>query len=209
MTHPTVVDTVVLLYFLFADRADLLFELLGRPIYVPRVVFDPAEGDVPDAMRSEITKSIAFQTKRSIDQGRTEQERDVALRNKTRLATAHGHVAQGNIEIIDLSEDEQLVFADLMNPQSDREGGRVLALGRGEAACVAIAVTRDMVVATDDSDGVKALKQLKSKRTPERIRRLLMRAGKEGLCDEVTANAIHAEMMQLGFWDKTPPFPAP
>ncbi len=34
----SVVDTVVLRYFLLVDKADLLIELLGIPIGVPRVI---------------------------------------------------------------------------------------------------------------------------------------------------------------------------
>ncbi len=41
----------------------------------------------------------------------------------------------------------------------------------------------------------------------QRIRRLLIAAGKQGLCTEAEANEIHSEMRQLGFWDTVEPFP--
>ncbi|GIV01107.1 MAG: hypothetical protein KatS3mg014_2722 [Actinomycetota bacterium] len=49
MARPAILDTVVLRYFLLVGRRDLLLALLGNPVQVPRVVFDPDEGDVPRA----------------------------------------------------------------------------------------------------------------------------------------------------------------
>ena len=52
-----VVDTVVLRYFLLVDRWDLLTAVLGAPIVVPRIVYDPQEGSVGETAMSEITRS--------------------------------------------------------------------------------------------------------------------------------------------------------
>ncbi len=43
-----IVDTVVLRYFLIVGRTELLLDLLGSPIAISRIVFDPGEGNVPE-----------------------------------------------------------------------------------------------------------------------------------------------------------------
>ena len=200
-----VVDTVVLRYFLLVDQAKLLFDLLGRPIYIPRVVFDPDEGSVPDALMSEVTRSMAFQQRRAGDTARTNRERQIATRNATRLSNLLPLIRAGEIAIAELTPDEQAVFAQLVDSENELVPGRALPLGRGEAACIALALSRGWVFVTDDGDAIKALKALRPKHPHERIRRLLARAANSGLCTAREANAIHAEMVGLGFWDKSAP----
>lgn len=207
MTPPAVVDTVVLRYFLFVDKGALLLDLLGRPIYVPRVVYDPDEDPgVPDAAMSEMTRSIMVQGRWAADSSRTGAERQIASRNVSQLSGLAQMVQSGDLVIVDLTPDEQTTFAGFVDPEPQKAQGRVLPLGRGEAACVTLALTREWVFASDDSDGIATLKAINPKHPHERIRRLLVRAANTGMCSEDEANEIHREMMRLGFWDKTPPF---
>lgn len=209
MTQPAVVDTVVLRYFLFVNQSALLLDLLGRPIYVPRVVFDPEEEPlIPEAVMSEVTRSISVQQRRSTDGTRTNAERKIATRNAARLSNLAQMVQAGDVVIVDLTPDEQEAFARLVDPESETMAGHALPLGRGEAACVALALSRGWVLASDDSDGLKALKALGPKHPHERIRRLLEQAANLGLCTADEARAFHAEMVTLGFWDKSVPFGA-
>ncbi len=58
---PTVVDTVVLHYFLVVDRAQLLLDLLDPPLGVPRIVFDPDDDQGDDAVVSELRQNIRYE----------------------------------------------------------------------------------------------------------------------------------------------------
>lgn len=202
-----VVDTVVLRYFLLVDQADLLLGLLGTPLGVPRIIFDPDEGDIPETARSEITRSIAFQRRGAGDPARDDNSRLVAATNAERLERVAEIHANGEILILDMTAAELEVLGSLTSPSGCKAFGLVFPLDAGEAACIAIAVTRALVLATDDNDALKALRALASSHPYERIRKLLVRAGSEGHISPHRANEIHAEMRQLGFWDTQPPFP--
>lgn len=206
MPEPAVVDTVVLRYFLFVDRQDLLVALLGRPLMVPLVVFDPEEGDVPEGAMSELTRSIHIQARWSADVARLGGIRATAARNADRLRRIREMLMGGDVEPVRLGDEELDLFARLTSRDTARELGLSFALQAGEAACVALAVGRGWVLATDDQDALRALERLDSGHPYERVRRLLQRAAAEGLVTEQEANGIHDEMRLLGFRDSEQPF---
>lgn len=203
----SVVDTVVLRYFLLVDEADLLLDLLGSPLGVPRIIFDPDEGSVPDAARSEMTRSIAFQRRATTDPARDEQGRLSSATNAERLDRITSVHASGHILTLDLTAVELRIVAQLTSPSGCETFGLVFPLDAGEAACIAIAMTRDLVLATDDNDALRALHVLAAGHPYERIRKLLLRAAHTGYTSRSRANELHAEMRRLGFWDNSPPFP--
>ena len=204
----SVVDTVVLRYFLLADEIELLVELLGSPLGVPRIVFDPDENeDVPAAARSEIRRSVAYQQAASRDPARDEEARATALRNATRLARVTELHTTGRIVTLDLTDAELETVGWLTSPTGCVAFGLTFPLDAGEAACVAMAAARSLPLATDDGDALRALHALASRHPYERIRKLLMRAANEARVTRRRANAIHDEMRRLGFWDTHPPFP--
>lgn len=203
----SVVDTVVLRYFLLVDQVDLLFELLGRPLGVPRIIFDPDEGDIPETARSEIARSVVFQRRVASDPVRDDNSRFVAATNAERLERVAEIHASGKILTLDMTATELKILGSLTSPSGCKAFGLVFPLDAGEAACIAIAVKRALVLATDDNDALKALRALASSHPYERIRKLLVRATSEGHISQHRANEIHAEMRRLGFWDTQPPFP--
>lgn len=203
----SVVDTVVLRYFLLVGESDLLLRLLGTPLGVPRIIFDPDEGNVPEAARSEITRSVAFQQRVVSDPAREEQGRRTAATNAERLAHVADLHAAGQILTLDLTAAELQIVGQLTSLSGCRGFGLVFPLAAGEAACIGIAATRQLVLATDDNDALRALHALAPRHPYERIRRLLRRAGDDGHVSASRANDLHAEMRQLGFWDTHPPFP--
>lgn len=204
--NPTVVDTVILRYFYFVDQADLLFALLGQPLLLPRVVYDPDEETGLPELMSEITRSIHVQRARSEDRRRDKEEREVAVRNLAQLESVRKDHASGRIEIADLTHAETELFAKLASRGDPLDVGLRFGLDPGEAACVAIAVERRFVLATDDNDALKAYRALRPKGRYERIRKLLKRAATTDLISEAKANEIHQAMRDAGFWDSRPPF---
>lgn len=203
----TVVDTVILMYFLFVQEPELLLDLLGRPVAVPRIVYDPDEGAIPAAARSEIMRSIGYQRGVATDRARDEAVRRRAEANAERLQSIRDLHRAGALTTVDLLPDELRWVSSLTSPSGCKAFNLKFPLGAGEAACLAIAVERDLVLATDDSDALKALATIPGTHPYQRIRKLLITSAESGRISRERANAIHAEMRRLGFWDKTPPFP--
>ena len=208
MADPAVADTVILRYFLFVHRSDLLLELLGRPVYTPRIVFDPEEGlPAREEAMSEVTRSILVQRRTAADPGRSRRDREEAQRKADGLEEIRALHSSGVVEVVDLSDEELVSFARLTSSKGARELGLTFRLHPGEAACVAIAVNRGWVLATDDQDALKALEHLSPGHAYQRIRRLLRQGAESGVLPRENANAIHTEMTGLGFRDDELPFP--
>ncbi|MGH9920603.1 MAG: hypothetical protein ACRD6W_17260, partial [Nitrososphaerales archaeon] len=187
---------------------ELLLALLGKPLGVPRTVFDPDEGPgVPEDAMSEIPRSTMIQRRRSHDRTRRDDARADASRNAGRLATIADLHTAGSVEVLDMTHDERLLFSGLTSNNEAHSFGLRVGLGMGEAACVAIAVHRGCVIATDDDDALRALQKLSPKSKHTRIRALLCLAAERRLITRNDANALHREMRRLGFWDTTEPFP--
>lgn len=215
---PTVVDTVVLHYFLVVDRVGLLLALLDPPVGVPRIVFDPYDGQGVDAMVSELRQNIRYEER--VAQAPVPNKGDdtthglesagaTAETRAERLRGMEALVQDDAIQVLDLTEDELDVVGRLTSREPDPSLGVLVGLGDGEAACVAVAVKRGWTLATDDGDALRVLDRLAPGHPYERIRRLLARGAAEGLVTEAEANAIHDEMSRAGFWDEVRPFPKP
>jgi hypothetical protein len=201
-------DTVVLRYFLLADRTELLLNLVGSPLGVSRVVYDPEEGDIPPAAMSEMTRAIYDQRRRAGDIFQPDDVRAAANKAMQRLHAIHSLNGIGHIEILDMADDERVTFASLTSPRGAAAADLMFPLAAGEAATIAISIGRGLVCATDDSDGLHALEVLAPGHPYERIRKLLRRAASDGLINQTTANEIHSDMRRAGFWDRGTPFPS-
>lgn len=213
---PTVVDTVVLHYFLVVDEVELLLDLLDKPVGVPRIVFDPDDDQGADAVVSELRQNIRYEERvakeavRSDGDDSTRELQDAQTRAETkakRLRRIEDIVAGGRIDVLDLSDAERSLSDRLTSREPDPALGLLVALDDGEAACLAIAVERGWIVATDDGDALRVLDQIAPGHPYERIRRLLVRAATGGLVTEQRANEIHGAMTRAGFWDPVSPFP--
>jgi predicted nucleic acid-binding protein len=209
----SVIDTVVLMYFLMVDEVELLLDLLGDPIAVPRVVFDPDEpppAEVEDAdTLCEISRSIEHHRRVSQDPARNGDARQTAARNADRLATMAGLHERGHVVVLDLTAGELELLGRLTSRETCGEFGLRFPLDAGEAACLALAVSQELTLATDDTDALTAVKSHAPGHPYERIRRLLIAAGERGVRTKLEANEIHERMRRLGFWDATMPFPDP
>ena len=197
-----IVDTVVLLYFLLTGQEDLLIRLLGSPLRVPFVVYDPDEPDVSEALQvrvdllSEIRQSIHHYETRSATDELSRKRRD----RVRRVDELH---RKGLIEPIRLTPRELSLTADLQRRDRATMYKISTPLGPGESACIAIAHCRGWTIATDDNDALTALSEINSGQSfpYTRIRALLIRATNERLITPDKANRIHREMRTAGFWD--------
>jgi predicted nucleic acid-binding protein len=201
-TPRAVVDTVILLYFLFVDKVDLLLELLGNPIATSSIVFDPDDDNVPLVARSEIGKSIDYQLRASLDITQDDDDRARAAQRADRLRQLKQLHDTGAVVLVEMTVDERRLMAQLTDKIGCRSFGLRFPLQPGEAACLAIAVGRGLVLATDDADALKALASLPVAPPYERIRKLLQRAVNDNHLTATEATSIHREMCEHGFWDK-------
>ena len=198
----TILDTVVLLYFLLTGRERLLLQMLGCPLNVPYVVFDPGEIELLESshqrveLLSEMRQAIRHYEVRA-------ESNELSNKQFQRLRTIDLLHQNGSIDPVALTPSETVLAANLQSRNRAKQLGITVPLGPGEAACVAIAHCRGWAIATDDSDALSALKALKNGGPFQyfRIRSLLIRARDEGLVTNDEANCIHSEMRAAGFWD--------
>lgn len=202
-----VVDTVCLEYFLFANRCDLLARLIETPLMVPRIVFDPDEGDIPADARSELTRGIAVLGRQSRSARQPPESRDRAALKANRLGAVVQAHRDGLLEVVEMTASERTLAGRLNSPDHTGEFRLRVPLGLGESACVAIAHQRGCALVTDDNAALEVYSRLCPGGPYERIRGLLQRAANQGFVSRAEANDIHAAMTALGFWDRTRPFP--
>lgn len=201
--QPSILDTVVLLYFLLVGQEALLTRLLGEPLRVPLAVYDPEERSLPpEALRHSDLLSEMRQAIRHYEvAARADPEGSELL---ARLRPVDSMYEQGKLEVVELGADERTLAARLQSRREAADFGLRVPLGPGEAACVAVAFTRGWTVATDDNAALTAVRALSGPDHPyERIRKLLVRAADEGLITRAGAREVHDQMRHLGFWDST------
>jgi predicted nucleic acid-binding protein len=103
--------------------------------------------------------------------------------------------------VLDLSGDELTTFARLRDATFVSLFSLVDGLGRGEAAALAIAMSRGYDLATDDQDAINVAAELSPDTQTHRIRALLIRAADSSLISKDEARELHAAMVRAGFWD--------
>ena len=202
-----IVDTVVLLYFILTGQERLLVRLLGSPLCVPEVVYDPQERNLPEAalqhaeLLSEMRQATRHYEMRA-------QSSDLSRIRFKRLRKVDDLHREGLIKPVQLTPTETSLSAQLQSRDGVAGHSIRTPLGAGEASCVAIAHERGWTIATDDTDALTVLSELRGgKDFPhERIRSLLVRAGTDGLVTRKEANRIHGKMRSAGFWGDKLPF---
>ncbi len=206
--HGCIVDTVVLLYFLLVGRDELLRDLLGDALRVPLTVYDPDDRSLgEEALRHVEFLSEMRQAVRHYEVNVRLGGSDHELLRRVRIVD--DLFDSGALTVVEMVEVESSVAARLQGFDGVAEHGLSAPLGPGEAACVAIAWERGWTIATDDEAALTVLDNFHGGRSYayERIRKLLIRVAEESRVSRDEANAIHAEMRALGFWDRDSPFP--
>ena len=200
--RPVVFDTVVVNYFLAAGEIQLLADLCGGSLAIPRSVFDPDESDAGrEEVMSELRRGLHLHRRRCEDAGAPPEVRarsEQALPEFERLPEL---VRTGVLRVEDLLNDELGLYAELRDTAAVQRFGLIVGLGPGEAAVLAICASRGWRPATDDTDAIRVAEQLLPGVKPLRIRALLRSAVDRGIVDLSRARAIHKTMRDLGFWD--------
>lgn len=181
-----VCNTTPIRIFTIVGQLDLLIEVLGGIVTVPRQVLDPDDDfETPPGLLSEIGGTERYFASRSTDSEAGEiRARLSALRIRE------------EIEVVDLAGLELQTYGELRSAgYAQREHGLAGALGRGEAAAMAIAESRTWSVAMDDRVAREVL-GLRSPATPIfTSRELLRRAVAQGLIDSGCAQLVYDDML--------------
>lgn len=200
--QPVVFDTVVINYFLAIGEIQLLAGLSGGSLMVPRAVFDPDEDDAGrEEGMSELRRGLHLHRRRCEDAGAPSELRARSEQALPEFETLPDLCHRGTLRILDLTDAELKLYADLRDAPSVRRYGVLVGLGPGEAAVLAICSKRGWLPATDDDDAIRVADRLLPGIRPLRIRGLLQRAVDLGLVDLDRARAIHEAMRKIGFWD--------
>lgn len=203
---PAIVDTVILRYFLLVEQFELLTRVLGAPLMVSQLVYDP-EDEGSELAMSEMVRSIYVQTEWSADSKRTVDERQRAAMFTDRLAKIHEHFQRGFISVAEMTDTERSLYGRLASDEHAVDFDLMFPLDNGEAASLSIALERGWVFASDDNDALRVLRKIRRNHPYQRIRKILIEATDLQLIERTDANAIHANMRQAGFWDIDLPFP--
>ena len=200
--QPVVFDTVVVNYFLASGEIDLLARVCGRPLAIPRSVFDPDEDDDgrEEAM-SELRRGLHLHRRRCEDEGAPPEQREKSDRALPEFERLPELVSTGTLVVVDLVDPETSLYAEFRDAAAVQRFGLVVGLGPGEAAVLAICVNRGWRPATDDNDAIWVAEQILPGVRPMRIRALLRMAVESDLIDLPRARLIHSSMRELGFWD--------
>lgn len=200
--QPVVFDTVIVNYSLAAGEIQLLANLCGGSLAIPRAVFDPDEADdVREEAMSELRRGLHLHRRRCEDAGAPPELRARSEQALPAFETLPGLARSGVLRVIDLLDEELGLYAELREGASVRRFGLLVGLGPGEAAALAICVNRGWRPATDDNDAIRVAEQLIPGVRPLRIRALLKLAVERGIVGMAHARATHKTMRDLGFWD--------
>jgi hypothetical protein len=197
-----VVDTVVVNYFLAVGRFSLLATILGGHVNVPRAIYDPDDAErVDESSISELEQGLRRHRRRAGDMELAQRQRERSREALPHFERLPEHVGAGSLVPLSLEPAEIQLFAMFRDPSWARTQGRLVELGFGEAAVLAIAESRGLRIATDDGDCIEIARERRPAFAIMRIRGLLTLAVEAGLVGLDEARSIHLAMISAGFWD--------
>jgi predicted nucleic acid-binding protein len=186
----TVCDTTALRYFALVGQFDLLAQALGGRVSTPRQVFDDEDDvDTPGVLVSELGASERYHQRRSVRglEATDKWSRLRALRQRR------------DIEILDLTEDEEADYLALRSANVVRNYGLAGPLGPGEAAVIAVADHRRWRAAIDEHAGRSILNDRSPGHAVVTTRDLIRIAAAEGFISSPEAEIVYSDMLAEGY----------
>lgn len=177
-------------HFAIVGQFDLLVSTLGGRVYTPRQVFDDEDDvDSPGVLVSELGASERYHRQRSA--------RDAEATDKwSRLRALR---QRSDIAILDMSEDEEVTYAELTSVILAASYGLAGSLGPGEAAVIALASHRGMRAAIDEHAGRSILMDRSPHCQVVTTRDLVRAAAAGGFVESPEAEIIYADMLAAGY----------
>lgn len=156
---------------------------------------------------NEIARTRRYYQSRCSDPKLSEHTRRVAIDAVARLdGIADLHI-YGDLKIAVLEDSETELCKQLVSAKQSESLGLHWPIGYTAASCVAVAVARGMVLASDDEDARAALDCLSPKHPKQSTQDLLRMAVGKRLISREKANEIHGAMCQMDLWNPQPPYP--
>ena len=200
VTTGCVADNMVLAMFVDADHAALLATLASGRLFVTPSVIDPDETPPFSAQPTAEFARGAFSFQERLGDPLTA----VRLHRRTAFyLDVDTRWMPVTLSAEELQQAERFAppatwsAAEAMEPTR-----RIKRVGRGEAECAAVAITRGWTLWSDDAAIIDLLAVLHPEQPVERISDLLVRAAREGLLGYCEAATLYNEVFRdtLGLW---------
>lgn len=195
-----VVDTMVLAMFVDSGHTDILAALAAGNLFVSPAIID---SDVMPPFDSQPSAEFARGTFLFQDR----QGNPLADVNYNRRMAFYLEVNRAwkpvALSLAELQRQESFSSPTIWEEaRSTAPSRRIARIGRGEAECAAVAVSRGWTLWSDDAAIINLLAVLHPGHPVERISDLLIRAAREGLLSRPEAADLYNDVFKgtLGLW---------
>ncbi len=198
------VDAPVLLYWSLANATDLLVQLFGG-ITTTDLVY--RIGDTTGWPNNQIARDRCYYQSRCSDPKLDERTRRIAMDAIIQIDRIGNMYINGHLRIVELDDKELDFLCQLTSDKQVEKLGLTWKLGDAAASCVAVAVNRGMVFASDDADAWAALKRLSPKHPTQSSQGLLRTAVEARLISKAAEEATLETLRKMDLWNRQPPYP--
>lgn len=207
-----VVDASILIPWSLANKAELLVSV--GDIYTTDFVYDFNEMSQLSPTKitkswgaSDIAKETIHHRYRGSDPRMRDDRRRAAQMAADRLERIADLLIGNKLKIVTIQEhQETALYARLSSQRQAEDLGLTRSISHSAASCVAVAYERDMVLASDDRDAVRAMQVLSPDHLSVSTQDLLRMASQAGHISKQQANDIHLDIAFRGICDPTPPY---
>lgn len=207
-----VVDASILIPWSLASKAELLVSV--GDISTTDFVYDFNEMSQLSPIRitkywwtSDVAKETIHHRYRGSDPRMRDDRRRAAQMAADRLERIADLLIGNKLKIVTIQEhQETALYARLSSQRRAEDLGLTRSISHSAASCVAVAYERDMVLASDDRDAVRALQVLSPDHLSVSTQDLLRMASQAGHISKQQANDIHLDIAFRGICDPTPPY---
>lgn len=207
-----VVDSSILIPWSLVSKTELLVSI--GDIFTTDFVYDLNEISQLDPLTitkswgaSDIAKDILHYRRKGSDLRLTDYWRLAAQTSADNLERIADHIIDNRLKIINVQEHQEIdLYARLTSQRQAEALGLARSISYSAASCVTVAYRRDMVLASDDKDAVRALRALSQDHPSISTQDLLRMASQAGHISQQQANDIHIDIAYRGICDPNPPY---
>ena len=209
---PIVVDASILIPWSLVGKADLLVSVGDMSTTDFVYDFNEMSQLSPTTITkswgaSDVAKETIHHRYRGSDPRMRDDRRRAAQTAADRLERIADLLIGNKLKIITIQEhQETALYARLSSPRQAEDLGLTRSISYSAASCVAVAYERDMVLASDDRDAVRALQVLSPDHLSVSTQDLLRMASQAGHISKQQANDIHLNIAFRGICDPNPPY---
>lgn len=209
---PIVIDSSILIPWSLVGKTELLVSV--GDMFTTDFVYDLNEISQLGPLTiteswgaSDIAKDILHYRRKGSDLRLTDYWRLAAQTSADNLERIADHIIDNKLKIINLQEHQEIdLYARLTSQRKAEALGLARSISYSAASCITVAYRRDMVLASDDKDAVRALRALSQDHPSISTQDLLRMASQAGYISQQQANDIHIDIAYRGICDPIPPY---